>query len=85
MIGQMSKPSDYRKILSPSIIAKLKTLEIKAKTVVEGFMVGYHKSPYHGFSVEFSQHRPYMQGDSIKNYLSNTRQTGYSTETKPLL
>ncbi len=30
-------------------------------------MVGYHKSPYHGFSVEFSQHRPYIQGDSLKN------------------
>lgn len=59
--------ADFRQILPPSVIAKLKTLEIKARTVVEGFMVGYHKSPYHGFSVEFSQHRPYMQGDSIKN------------------
>lgn len=59
--------TDFRQILPPSVIAKLKTLEIKARTVVEGFMVGYHKSPYHGFSVEFSQHRPYMQGDSIKN------------------
>jgi uncharacterized protein (DUF58 family) len=63
----MKKRSDFRKILDPSVIAKLKTLEIKARTVVEGFMVGFHKSPYHGFSVEFSQHRPYMQGDSIKN------------------
>lgn len=59
--------ADFREILSPSVIAKLKTLEIKARTVVEGFMVGYHKSPYHGFSVEFSQHRPYMQGDSIRD------------------
>lgn len=63
----MKNKSNARKILDPSLIAKLKTLEIKAKTVVEGFMAGYHKSPYHGFSVEFSQHRPYMQGDSIKN------------------
>lgn len=63
----MKKKSDVKEILKPSLIAKLKTLEIKARTVVEGFMVGYHKSPYHGFSVEFSQHRPYMQGDSIKN------------------
>ncbi len=63
----MQKPSDKKKILSLSVIAKLKTLELKAKTVVEGFMVGNHKSPYHGFSVEFSQHRPYNQGDSIKN------------------
>ncbi|MCB0753687.1 MAG: DUF58 domain-containing protein, partial [Ignavibacteriae bacterium] len=63
----MKKRSDLSKLLHPSVIAKLKTLELKARTVVEGFMVGYHKSPYHGFSVEFSQHRPYMQGDSIKN------------------
>ncbi|PID56315.1 MAG: DUF58 domain-containing protein [Ignavibacteriae bacterium] len=56
-----------KKNLEPSVIAKLKTLELKAKAVVEGFMVGHHKSPYHGFSVEFSQHRPYNQGDSIKN------------------
>ena len=63
----MKKQSDFRSILDPSVIAKLKTLEIRARTVVEGFMVGYHKSPYHGFSVEFSQHRPYMQGDPISN------------------
>jgi uncharacterized protein (DUF58 family) len=63
----MNNKSDVKKTLDPSLIAKLKTLEIKAKAVVEGFMAGYHKSPYHGFSVEFSQHRPYMQGDSIKN------------------
>ncbi|MBK7107356.1 MAG: DUF58 domain-containing protein [Ignavibacteriae bacterium] len=63
----MKKQNDFSKLLNPSVIAKLKTLELKARTVVEGFMVGYHKSPYHGFSVEFSQHRPYMQGDSIKN------------------
>jgi uncharacterized protein (DUF58 family) len=63
----MRPQSEYRYVLDPSIIAKLKNLEIKARTVVEGFMVGHHKSPYHGFSVEFSQHRPYMQGDPINN------------------
>ncbi len=58
---------DYRKFLDPAIVFKLKSLELRAKSVVEGFMVGLHKSPYHGFSVEFSEHRPYMQGDPIKN------------------
>ncbi len=58
---------DYKKFLEPEVISKLKTLELRARMVVEGFMVGLHKSPYHGFSVEFSQHRPYMQGDSLKN------------------
>lgn len=63
----MSYQLNHKKLLDPAVVAKLKTLELKAKTVVEGFMVGHHKSPYHGFSVEFSQHRPYMQGDSLKN------------------
>ena len=58
---------DYRNILDPSIIPKISSLELRARLVVEGFMVGLHKSPYHGFSVEFSQHRPYMQGDNLKD------------------
>jgi uncharacterized protein (DUF58 family) len=58
---------DYKTFLEPSFISKLKTLELKARLVVEGFMVGLHKSPYHGFSVEFSEHRPYMQGDNLKD------------------
>jgi len=63
----MNPQNNYKKLLDPAVIARLKTLELKSRTVVEGFMVGYHKSPYHGFSVEFSQHRPYMQGDAIRN------------------
>ena len=59
--------SDYKKYLNPSVISKLNSLELKARLVVEGFMVGLHKSPYHGFSVEFTEHRPYMQGDSLKD------------------
>ena len=58
---------DYRKYLDPSVVSKLKSIELKARMVVEGFMVGMHKSPYHGFSVEFSQHRSYQQGDPIKD------------------
>ena len=58
---------DYKKYLDPSVISKLKSLELRARLVVEGFMVGLHKSPYHGFSVEFTEHRPYMQGDDFKN------------------
>ena len=63
---QQSDP-DYRNYLDPSIIPKINSLELRARLVVEGFMVGLHKSPYHGFSVEFTQHRPYMQGDSLKD------------------
>ncbi len=63
----MKKNQSSIKNLDPAFISKLNSLELKARYVVEGFMVGLHKSPYHGFSVEFSQHRSYMQGDPIKN------------------
>ena len=42
-------------------------LEILARSVVEGFITGLHKSPFHGFSVEFAEHKLYVPGDSIKN------------------
>jgi uncharacterized protein (DUF58 family) len=63
----MTEAQDYRRYLNPAVISKLKSLELKARLVVEGFMVGMHKSPYHGFSVEFTEHRPYMQGDNLKD------------------
>jgi uncharacterized protein (DUF58 family) len=59
--------SDYRKYLNSEIISKLNSLELRARLVVEGFIVGLHRSPYHGFSVEFTEHRPYMQGNGLKD------------------
>jgi uncharacterized protein (DUF58 family) len=56
--------TDY---LRPEIASGLGNLELVAKLVVEGFITGLHKSPYHGFSVEFAEHRPYLPGDSIRN------------------
>ena len=53
--------------LNPDIISRLNNLSLKARMVVEGFIVGLHKSPYHGFSVEFSEHRAYGYGDEIKH------------------
>jgi uncharacterized protein (DUF58 family) len=58
--------SDFRKYLRPSVISRLQNIELKAKFVVEGFIAGLHKSPYHGFSVEFAEHRQYMPGDDLK-------------------
>ncbi len=57
---------DLRRYLQPEVAATLSNLELIARLVVEGFMTGLHKSPYHGFSIEFSQHRPYMAGDSLR-------------------
>ncbi|EQB62623.1 MAG: hypothetical protein RBG1_1C00001G0202 [candidate division Zixibacteria bacterium RBG-1] len=59
--------TDYKKYLRPDIVSRLSGLEIKARLVVEGFIAGLHRSPYHGFSVEFAEHRQYMPGDPLKN------------------
>ena len=56
-----------RTFLDPTILARIGNLELIAKFVVEGFISGLHKSPYHGFSVEFSQYRQYMPGDDPKH------------------
>jgi uncharacterized protein (DUF58 family) len=58
---------DYRKYLNPEVVSKLSSIELKARLVVEGFIVGLHRSPYHGFSVEFAEHRQYMPGDEFKH------------------
>ena len=58
---------DYRKYLKPEVISKLANIDLRARLVVEGFITGLHKSPYHGFSVEFAEHRQYMPGDEIKH------------------
>ncbi len=48
-------------------LRQIDNLELLAKQVVEGFIIGLHKSPFHGFSVEFAEHRLYNQGESTKN------------------
>jgi uncharacterized protein (DUF58 family) len=58
--------TDYKKYLLPEVISKLANMELRARFVVEGFITGLHRSPFHGFSVEFAEHRQYMPGDEIK-------------------
>ena len=53
--------------LNPNVINQIDNLYLKAKMIVEGYMSGLHKSPYHGFSIEFSEHRAYGIGDEVKN------------------
>lgn len=57
----------YRKYLNPEIVSHLSNMELRARLVVEGFIIGLHRSPYHGFSVEFAEHRQYMPGDEIRH------------------
>jgi uncharacterized protein (DUF58 family) len=63
----MNTQSDYRKYLKPEVVSRLSRLDLVARLVVEGFITGLHRSPYHGFSVEFSEYRPYMPGDPLKH------------------
>src|SRR5438552_3293753 len=58
---------DPRKYLDPLALAKVRSLELQARLIVEGYLSGMHKSPYHGFSVEFAQHREYVPGDDIRH------------------
>ena len=55
--------ADERSFLDPAIVARIGSLELVARTIVEGFLVGLHRSPFKGFSVEFSEFRPYAPGD----------------------
>jgi uncharacterized protein (DUF58 family) len=54
------------KSLDPRTLAKIKGLQLRARRIVEGFVSGAHRSPYRGFSVEFSEHREYAPGDDLR-------------------
>lgn len=63
----MSANSNKRKYLKPEIVALLNSMSLRARLVVEGYIIGQHRSPYHGFSVEFAEHRSYGPGDEIRH------------------
>ena len=54
------------RFLDPAVLARIDNLELLARTVVDGFLTGLHRSPYLGFSLDFAEHRPYMPGDDIR-------------------
>lgn len=51
----------------PRTLAKLQGLELRARTIVDGYVTGVHRSPYHGFSIEFAEHREYVPGDDLRH------------------
>lgn len=61
------KPHVVSRYLDPAVVSRLGRMDLKARLIVEGFFAGMHKSPYHGFSVEFAEYRQYMQGDDIRD------------------
>ncbi|NJD20571.1 MAG: DUF58 domain-containing protein, partial [Gemmatimonadetes bacterium] len=54
------------RFLDPAVLARIDNLELLARTVVDGFLAGLHRSPYLGFSLDFAEHRPYMPGDDVR-------------------
>src|SRR3954467_11660386 len=66
-MSQAPQTTDYRKYLDPRTLARIASLDLRARLIVEGLMTGMHRSPYQGASVEFAQHRPYVFGDDIRH------------------
>jgi uncharacterized protein (DUF58 family) len=58
--------SREKRFVDPRALMAIRSLELRAQVVVEGFWNGLHRSPYHGFSVEFTEYRPYTPGDDIR-------------------
>src|ERR1044071_7134106 len=52
--------------IDPQTLAKIQGLRLRARHIVEGYVAGLHRSPYHGFSIEFSEHREYAPGDDLR-------------------
>jgi len=59
--------ADYRRYLDPRTLARISSLDLRARLIVEGLMTGMHRSPHQGISVEFAQHRQYVAGDDIRH------------------
>ena len=59
---QTASPS----LIHPSALMSIRNMELRARVVVEGFVNGLHRSPFHGFSVEFTEYRQYNPGDDLR-------------------
>jgi len=66
MVQVVGQPVGTR-FLAPEVLARISSLELIARTVVEGFISGLHRSPYLGFSTDFAEHRQYMPGDDLRH------------------
>src|SRR4029078_3628748 len=66
MVQSLHQPIGTRYI-APEVLARINSLELIARSVVEGFISGLHRSPYLGFSTDFAEHRQYMPGDDLRH------------------
>ena len=60
-------PFDPRSLIEPAFFSRLESIELRARSIVEGSMHGLHRSPYLGLSVEFASHREYTPGDDLRH------------------
>src|SRR6188474_3235229 len=63
MAGATRRAGSAASFIDPAALMRIKSMQLRARVVVEGFLSGLHKSPYHGFSVEFTEYRQYSPGD----------------------
>jgi len=63
----VAKTAHTNRYLDPAVLAEISRLDLRARQVVEGYVSGLHKSPRKGYSVEFAEHREYVQGDDIRH------------------
>ena len=67
MFGTKARaPATGARFIDPKVLARIDNLELVARTVVDGFISGLHRSPYLGLSIDFAEHRAYMPGDDIR-------------------
>ena len=59
--------TELQNYLDPKVLGRIQRLDLRTRLIVEGFISGMHRSPFHGLSVEFAQHREYVPGDDIKH------------------
>src|SRR6185369_11363710 len=60
-------PTEYKNYLDVATLDRMKRLDVRARLVVEGYISGQHRSPYHGYAVEFAAHREYSPGDDLRH------------------
>ena len=61
------RETNITEFLKPDVVSRLANMDLRARLIVEGFIAGLHRSPYHGFSVEFAEYRQYNAGESTRN------------------
>ena len=64
--GTSGAPLEGARFVDPKVLARISTLELLARTVVDGFISGLHRAPHLGMSLDFAEHRPYMPGDDLR-------------------